>query len=103
MNEEPGTNAASQPEKAGSGSGQNGSNAGGQGEASLGAQIMVASELGSVFALCVMLGYFAGNWADGALKSGPYGVVIGLMVGMGIGLALVVKRSGDLDKKNRLR
>jgi F0F1-type ATP synthase assembly protein I len=66
----------------------------------LGAQIMVASELGSVFALCVILGYFGGNWLDGAMKWQPYGVVSGLMVGMVIGLALVVKRSNDLDKKS---
>ncbi|MBU6452092.1 MAG: AtpZ/AtpI family protein [Cyanobacteria bacterium REEB67] len=66
----------------------------------LGAQIMVASELGSVFALCVILGYFGGNWLDGAMKWQPYGVVTGLMVGMGIGLALVVKRSSDLDKRS---
>jgi len=67
--------------------------------ASLGAQIMIASELGSAFAICVVLGYFAGNWLDGMLKSAPYGVVGGLMLGMGLGLALVVKRSNQLDKR----
>jgi F0F1-type ATP synthase assembly protein I len=64
----------------------------------LGAQIMIASELGSVFALAVVLGYFGGNWLDGLLKCGPYGVIGGLMVGMGLGLAIVVKRANQLDK-----
>jgi F0F1-type ATP synthase assembly protein I len=65
---------------------------------SLGTQIMMASELSSVFMLMVGLGYFAGNWLDGPLKSGPYGAIAGLMLGMGLGLVLVVKRSNQLDK-----
>ncbi len=65
---------------------------------SLGAQIMMASELGSVFVLMVVVGYFAGNWVDGTLKIAPYGVIVGIMVGMALGLLLVVKRSNQLDK-----
>ncbi|MBS1990867.1 MAG: AtpZ/AtpI family protein [Cyanobacteria bacterium SZAS LIN-3] len=59
---------------------------------------MIASELGSVIVVSVGLGYFAGNWLDGMLKCSPYGIVGGLMLGMGLGLGIVVKRSNQLDK-----
>lgn len=67
-------------------------------EMSLGTQIMIASELGSVIVMSCLLGYLGGNWLDGALKSAPYCVIAGLMLGLGVGLAIVVKRSNQLDK-----
>jgi F0F1-type ATP synthase assembly protein I len=67
-------------------------------EMTLGTQIAIASELGSYIVLTCLLGYFGGNWLDGFLKCAPYGVVGGLMLGLGVGLTIVVKRSEQLDK-----
>jgi len=65
---------------------------------SLGTQIMIASELGSVIVVSCLLGYLGGNWLDGTFKCSPYCVIAGLMLGLGVGLAIVVKRSEQLDK-----
>jgi F0F1-type ATP synthase assembly protein I len=67
-------------------------------EMTLGTQIMIASELGSIIVLTVVLGYLGGNWLDGFFKTSPYCVIAGLMLGMGLGLAIVVRRSDQLDK-----
>lgn len=70
-------------------------------EGSLGAQIMMASELGSTIVALTVAGYFAGNWADGSLHSAPYGIVVGIMVGFALSMAIVIKRSNDMDARSR--
>ena len=65
----------------------------------LGAQIMMASELGSAIVVLTVLGYFAGAWMDGRFQSSPYGVIVGISIGFGLGIAFVIKRSNDMDKK----
>ena len=65
----------------------------------LGAQIMMASELGSAIVVLTVAGYFAGAWMDGRFQSSPYGVIVGISVGFGLGIAFVIKRSNDMDKK----
>ena len=65
----------------------------------LGAQIMMASELGSAIVVLTVLGYFAGAWMDGRLQCSPYGVIVGISIGFGLGIAFVIKRSNDMDKK----
>ncbi|MBP6744626.1 AtpZ/AtpI family protein [bacterium] len=66
----------------------------------LGAQIMMASELGSAIVVLTVAGYFAGAWLDGRFQSSPYGVIVGISVGFGLGIAFVIKRSNDMDKKS---
>jgi len=68
--------------------------------ASLGAQIMMASELGSSIVVLSIAGYFAGAWLDGQLHWSPYGVIVGISVGFGLGIAYILKRSNDMDKKS---
>ena len=70
-------------------------------ESSLGAQIMMATELGSTIVALTVAGYFAGNWADGALHSSPYGIVVGIMVGFALAMAIVIKRSNDMEARSR--
>ncbi len=65
----------------------------------LGAQIMMASELGSAIVVLTVAGYFAGAWLDGRFQSSPYGVIVGISIGFGLGIAFVIKRSNDMDKK----
>ncbi len=71
-------------------------NEGGQ---SLGAQILIASEMGSAIVFLSLAGYFAGNFLDQRVHCAPYGVVVGILLGLTLGLAFVVKRSIELDKK----
>ena len=68
--------------------------------ASLGAQIMMASELGSSIVVLSIAGYFAGAWLDGRFNFSPYGVILGISVGFGLGIAYILKRSNDMDKKS---
>jgi F0F1-type ATP synthase assembly protein I len=61
----------------------------------------MASEIGASFAICVVLGCLGGIWLDGLLKSSPFGAICGMMLGMGIGMALMVKRSNQIDKQGK--
>ena len=60
---------------------------------------MMASELGSAIVFSCLAGYFAGDYADSRLSSAPYGVVVGIMAGLTLGLAFVVKRSNQLEAR----
>jgi F0F1-type ATP synthase assembly protein I len=66
---------------------------------SLGAQIMMASELGGMIVGFSIAGYLAGNWLDGRFGWSPYGVVSGILVGLTLGMVFVVKRSGEIDRR----
>lgn len=66
---------------------------------SLGAQIMMASELGSSIVALSVAGYFGGNWLDGHFHWSPYGAITGISVGFALGIAYILKRSADMDKK----
>jgi F0F1-type ATP synthase assembly protein I len=70
-----------------------------KGESSLGAQIMMASELGSSIVALTVAGYFGGAWLDGHFNWSPYGVIAGISTGFALGIAFVLKRSADMDKK----
>lgn len=72
-------------------------------ESSLGAQIMMATELGSTIVALTVAGYFAGNWADGSLHTSPYGIVVGIMVGFALSMAIVIKRSNDMEAKSKAK
>ncbi|MBK7748860.1 MAG: AtpZ/AtpI family protein [Candidatus Obscuribacter sp.] len=69
--------------------------------ASLGSQIMMATELGSYITVLTLAGYFGGSYLDGQFKSGPYGVLVGIIAGFALGLVLVVKKSNELDSKSK--
>lgn len=64
---------------------------------SLGAQIMMASELGSSIVLLSVAGYFAGNFLDSQLKCSPFGVLLGIILGFSLGIAYVIKRSNQIS------
>lgn len=66
---------------------------------SLGAQIMMASELGGLIVGFSLAGYFGGNWLDGHFGCSPYGVVGGILVGLTLGMVFVVKRSNEIDRR----
>jgi len=66
--------------------------------ASLGAQIMVASELGSSIIVCSIAGYFAGSWADQVLHSSPLGTAFGIFIGFGLSIVYVVRRSNQISE-----
>ncbi len=69
--------------------------------ASLGSQIMMVTELGSYITVLTLLGYFGGNYLDSHFKSGPYGVLVGIIAGFALGLVLVIKKSNELDSKSQ--
>lgn len=69
---------------------------------SLGAQIMMASEMGAAIVFLSLAGYLGGNQLDSRLNSAPWGVVGGILLGLTLGLVFVVKRSNDMEKQSRL-
>ncbi|MBI5174430.1 MAG: AtpZ/AtpI family protein [Candidatus Melainabacteria bacterium] len=69
---------------------------------SLGAQIMMASEMGAAIVFLTLAGYLGGSQLDSRLNSGPWGVVGGILLGFTLGMVFVVKRSNDMDRQSRL-
>ncbi|HMW92069.1 MAG TPA: AtpZ/AtpI family protein [Candidatus Obscuribacter sp.] len=69
---------------------------------SLGAQIMMASEMGAAIVFLSLAGYLGGDQLDSRLNCAPWGVVGGILLGLTLGLAFVVKRSNDMDRQSRL-
>lgn len=69
---------------------------------SLGAQIMMASEMGAAIVFLSLAGYLGGDQLDSRLNCAPWGVVGGILLGLTLGLVFVVKRSNDMERQSRL-
>jgi len=50
--------------------------------------------LGWQMALILILGVFGGIWLDGRLGSGPAFTVVGSVLGIGLGMAVVIRETG---------
>ena len=43
------------------------------------------SYLGIFFGVAVVLGWLAGRWVDGRFKTDPWGMIVGLLIGVAAG------------------
>lgn len=50
--------------------------------------------LGWQMALTMVLGVFGGIWLDGRLGTGPILTVVGSVLGIGLGMAIVIRETG---------
>jgi F0F1-type ATP synthase assembly protein I len=46
----------------------------------------------------VLLGYFVGRWADGKFHSEPWGLLVGVMLGLAAGMYLLIKDAIRINK-----
>jgi F0F1-type ATP synthase assembly protein I len=57
--------------------------------------------MGFETAVGVAVGYFVGSWLDKRYGWGPWGTVIGAMLGLVAGAYLLIKEVNKMDKQDR--
>jgi F0F1-type ATP synthase assembly protein I len=57
--------------------------------------------MGFETAVGVALGYFAGNWLDKRFGWAPWGMLVGMMLGLVGGAYLLIKEMNRMDQKDR--
>lgn len=58
---------------------------------------------GVTFPVAVLVGWFAGRWADRHLSLAPWGTIIGMMLGLGAALVPIFRLSAAFDRAERER
>ena len=60
-----------------------------------------AMSFGVTMALSLFLGYYGGSWLDKKLGTEPFGLVIGLMAGVGLAFYSMLKELKALERMDR--
>ena len=58
------------------------------------------SYLGIFFGVAVAMGYFAGHWLDGRLRSDPWFAIIGLLMGLAAGFLELIRLVKQAQKED---
>jgi F0F1-type ATP synthase assembly protein I len=59
------------------------------------------SSVGIEMAVATAIGWGVGYWIDGKLDSSPWGMLIGLLFGVGAGFNGLIRTARDVQQRNR--